>query len=77
LLGADVGLATKLVTLATNGIKPIARFVIVAGDGDFCDALAFLREQQKEVWVVGWGFDHSISPKLKQYALLPSSTFPC
>jgi hypothetical protein len=68
--GADVGLVTKMLTLATLPTgRPIDRFIVLAGDRDFEDAFQFVREVlYKQIWVVGFKGDDSVSPRLQQYA---------
>merc|ERR1740130_1734280 len=46
--GTDVGLATKLMALATSSKKEIQRFVVIAGDGDFRDAYQYLKEELRK-----------------------------
>jgi len=63
--GVDVGVATLIIKLATQ--NQYDRLVLCAGDGDFEDAIMFVKETlHKEVWVCG--FEHSLSSDLQSYA---------
>lgn len=63
--GVDVGVATLLVKLASQGRYD--RVLLAAGDGDFEDAIAYVKEElHKEVWLCG--FEGSLSADLQSYA---------
>lgn len=63
--GVDVGIATLIVRLAAQ--EQYARLILSAGDGDFEDAIAFVKEvMHKEFWLTG--FDGSVSSDLQSYA---------
>jgi nijmegen breakage syndrome protein 1 len=63
--GVDVGIATLILKLATQG--QYDRLVLAAGDGDFEDAIAYVKsELHKEIWIAG--FEGSVSADLQSYA---------
>ena len=63
--GVDVAIATLIVKLAAQ--DQYDRLVFSAGDGDFEDAAAFVRDEcHKELWVTG--FPDTVSPDLQSYA---------
>ncbi len=63
--GVDVGVATLIIKLATQ--NQYDRLILCAGDGDFEDAIEFVKETlQKEIWLCG--FENSISSDLQSYA---------
>ena len=63
--GVDVGIATLIIKLATQ--HQYDRLILCAGDGDFEDAIEFVKESlQKEIWLCG--FENSISSDLQSYA---------
>jgi uncharacterized LabA/DUF88 family protein len=63
--GVDVGIATLILKLATQG--QYDRVILAAGDGDFEDAIQYAKsELHKEIWICG--FDGSVSADLQSYA---------
>ena len=63
--GVDVGIATLVVKLASQGMYD--RLVLSAGDGDFEDAISYIKEHlHKEVWLCG--FQDTISADLQSYS---------
>ena len=69
--GVDVALAAELVIfggLKTNGLD---RIILVAGDGDYKEALRFVRHQQgKDVQLVSWR--RALSNELEKIANKPT-----
>lgn len=64
--GVDVHIATKLLTLAAG--HEYKCLVLLAGDGDFCDAISWLRGHGHSVWLLG--YNDSTSTDLKRLANL-------
>jgi uncharacterized LabA/DUF88 family protein len=63
--GVDVGIATLIIKLATQDVYD--RLILSAGDGDFEDAIAYVKEElHKEFWLSG--FENSVSADLQSYA---------
>jgi uncharacterized LabA/DUF88 family protein len=63
--GVDVGIATLMVKMAAQGVYD--RLILSAGDGDFEDAISYVKsERLKEVWVCG--SQDNLSPDLQSYA---------
>ena len=63
--GVDVGIATLIIKLAAQNVYE--RLILSAGDGDFEDALSYVKsELHKEVWV--HGAQASLSTDLQSYA---------
>lgn len=63
--GVDVGIATLIITLAAKDVYD--RLVLSAGDGDFEDAIAYVKsELHKEVWING--SRANLSPDLQSYS---------
>ena len=63
--GVDVGIATLILKLAAQ--NQYERLVLAAGDGDFEDAISYVKsELHKEIWVCG--FSDSVSADLQSYA---------
>jgi uncharacterized LabA/DUF88 family protein len=63
--GVDVGIATLAVKMAAQG--QYDNLLLSAGDGDFEDAIKFVREElHKQFWVAG--FEGSVSADLQSYA---------
>jgi uncharacterized LabA/DUF88 family protein len=63
--GVDVGIATLIVKMAAQG--GYDRLILSAGDGDFEDAISYVKsERLKEVWVCG--SQDNLSPDLQSYA---------
>jgi uncharacterized LabA/DUF88 family protein len=63
--GVDVGIATLIIKLATKNVYD--RLILSAGDGDFEDAISYIKSDlHKEFWVTG-GQD-SLSTDLQSYA---------
>lgn len=63
--GVDVGIATLMIKLASQGLYD--RLILSTGDGDFEDAIAYVKEElHKEIWVAG--FDGTVSADLQSYA---------
>ncbi|MFN7678567.1 MAG: NYN domain-containing protein [Cyanobacteriota bacterium] len=63
--GVDVGIATLMMKMAAQGVYD--RLILSAGDGDFEDAISYIKsERLKEVWVCG-GQD-SLSTDLQSYS---------
>jgi uncharacterized LabA/DUF88 family protein len=53
--GVDVALASELVIFCGTGAKDLNRVILVAGDGDYREAIRFVRRDiGKEVQVVSW-----------------------
>jgi uncharacterized LabA/DUF88 family protein len=66
--GVDVAIATKILTLACE--NRLDSVVLLAGDGDFVDAVKYVKETlHKKVFVVG--FKDSLSARLMPYAETP------
>lgn len=67
--GVDVAIATKILTLACE--NRLDAVVLLAGDGDFVDAVKYVKETlNKKVFVVG--FKDSLSARLMPYAESPN-----
>lgn len=67
--GVDVAIATKILTLACE--NRLDGVVLLAGDGDFVDAVKYVKETlNKKVFVVG--FKDSLSARLMPYAESPN-----
>jgi uncharacterized LabA/DUF88 family protein len=63
--GVDVGIATLVLKLAAQ--EQYERLVLAAGDGDFEDAIAYVKsELHKQIWIAG--FSKSVSADLQSYA---------
>ena len=63
--GVDVAITTLMLKLAMQ--NQYDRLVLSSGDGDFEDAIAYLKsELHKEIWLCG--FSGSVSPDLQSYA---------
>jgi uncharacterized LabA/DUF88 family protein len=63
--GVDVGIATLVIKLAVQ--KKYDRILLSAGDGDFEDAVQYVKDEfQKEIWLAG--FQDSVSADLQSYA---------
>lgn len=63
--GVDVGIATMMVKKAA--FRQFDRLILTAGDGDFLDSLAFVKEEmQLEVWLTG--FMDTVSADLQAYS---------
>ena len=63
--GVDVGIATLILKLASQG--QYERLILSAGDGDFEDAIDYVKsELHKEIWIAG--FNESVSADLQSYA---------
>jgi len=63
--GVDVGIATLIIKLASQG--QYDRLILSAGDGDFEDAIDYVKsELHKEFWLSG--YDGSVSADLQSYA---------
>ncbi|WP_242538913.1 NYN domain-containing protein [Trinickia acidisoli] len=63
--GVDVGIATLIVKLASQGMYD--RLILTAGDGDFEDAISYVKsELHKEFWLNGG--QNSLSADLQSYA---------
>jgi hypothetical protein len=63
--GVDVGIATLIVKLAAQ--NQFDRLILSAGDGDFEDAIKFIKEElHKDFWIAA--FDGSLSADLQMYA---------
>ena len=63
--GVDVGIATLILKLASQG--QYERIILTAGDGDFEDSIQYVKsELHKEIWICG--FDGSVSVDLQSYA---------
>ena len=63
--GVDVGIASLIVKLAA--LDHFDRLVLSAGDGDFEDAISYVKEiKRKEFWLSG--FEETISADLQSYA---------
>ena len=50
--GIDVGVATKMLSLAANRAFDTA--ILIAGDGDFLETVRFVKNQGLRVEIVGW-----------------------
>ena len=60
--GVDVGIATMIFKLAAH----YDRIILLAGDGDFADAIEFIKDQRKEFWLIG---QHgTVAAELQSYA---------
>jgi hypothetical protein len=67
--GVDVAIATKILTFACE--NRLDQVVLLAGDGDFVDAIKYVKEHlHKKVFVVG--FKDSMSSRLMPYAESPN-----
>jgi uncharacterized LabA/DUF88 family protein len=63
--GVDVGIATLIVKLASQGVYD--RLILTAGDGDFEDAISYIKSSlHKEFWVNG--AQGSLSSDLQSYS---------
>jgi uncharacterized LabA/DUF88 family protein len=63
--GVDVAIATLLIKLAVQ--KKYDRVILSAGDGDFEDAVQYVKDEfNKEMWLAG--FHDSVSADLQSYA---------
>jgi len=63
--GVDVALATKMLSLTCEG--QLDTLILLAGDGDFVEAIKYLRDvQHKHVYIVG--YQNSVSQNLKECA---------
>jgi uncharacterized LabA/DUF88 family protein len=63
--GVDVGIATLIIKLAAQGVYD--RLILTAGDGDFEDAISFIKTVlHKEFWLNG--FQKSLSSDLQSYS---------
>lgn len=63
--GVDVGIATLIVKLAAQG--RYERLILLAGDGDFEDAIDYVKsELHREIWIAG--FSDSVSSDLQSYS---------
>jgi uncharacterized LabA/DUF88 family protein len=63
--GVDVGIATLIIKLASQGVYD--RLILSAGDGDFEDAISYIKsELHKEFWLNG--AQASLSADLQSYA---------
>ena len=63
--GVDVGIATLIIKLASQ--NRYDRLVLLAGDGDFEDAIDYVKsELHKEIWVAA--FPDSVSADLQSYS---------
>ena len=63
--GVDVGIATLIVKMAAQGVYE--RLILCAGDGDFEDAISYVKsELHKQVWVCG--SQDNLSSDLQSYA---------
>ena len=62
--GVDVGIATLLVKLAAQ--DAFDRVILATGDGDFEDAISFIKDMHKQVWLLGSA--NNLSPDLQSYA---------
>jgi uncharacterized LabA/DUF88 family protein len=63
--GVDVGIATLIIKLATQ--NQYERLFLSAGDGDFEDAISYVKEDlHKEVWMSGYA--DTLSADLQSYA---------
>jgi uncharacterized LabA/DUF88 family protein len=63
--GVDVGIATLILKLAAQ--DQYERLILSAGDGDFEDAISYVKsELHREIWVCG--FYDSISADLQSYS---------
>lgn len=63
--GVDVAIATKILTMACE--DQYDTLVLLAGDGDFADAVQYVKERRRKRVVV-CGFSNSISNRLLPYA---------
>jgi uncharacterized LabA/DUF88 family protein len=60
--GVDVGIATMILKLSAH----YDRIILLAGDGDFADAIEFIKDQRKEFWLIG---QHgTVAAELQSYA---------
>jgi len=66
--GVDVGLATKMMSLAVNRAYDTA--ILIAGDRDFLETTQFVKGQGLRVEVVGWR--DSMSPQLEAESSAPT-----
>lgn len=63
--GVDVGIATLMIKLAVQNVYD--RLILSAGDGDFEDAISYVKsEQHKEIWVSG--SQGTLSTDLQSYS---------
>jgi len=63
--GVDVGIATLVIKLAVQ--EKYNRLLLSAGDGDFEDAVQYVKDEyKKEIWIAG--FEDSVSADLQSYA---------
>ncbi len=62
--GVDVGIATLSIRLAVQ--ERYDRLILCAGDGDFKDALGYVKDLGKEIWLAG--FNRTISADLQALA---------
>lgn len=63
--GVDVGIATLIIRLASQGVYD--RLILSAGDGDFEDAISYIKaDLHKEFWLNG--SEASLSSDLQSYA---------
>jgi uncharacterized LabA/DUF88 family protein len=63
--GVDVGIATLVIKLAVQ--KKYDRLLLSAGDGDFEDAIQYVKDEfQKQIWLAG--FKDSVSADLQSYS---------
>jgi len=63
--GVDVGIATLVLKLALQ--DQYERLILCAGDGDFEDAIAYVKSEcHKEIWICG--FEDTVSTDLQCYA---------
>jgi uncharacterized LabA/DUF88 family protein len=63
--GVDVGIATLMIKLAAQNVYD--RLILSAGDGDFEDAISYVKsELRKEVWVNG--SEENLSSDLQSYS---------
>ncbi len=63
--GVDVGIATLIIKLASEGCYD--RLILTAGDGDFYDAILYVKSSlQKDFWVNG--YEGSLSDGLSRLA---------
>jgi uncharacterized LabA/DUF88 family protein len=63
--GVDVAIATLLIKLAVQGVYD--RLILSAGDGDFEDAISYVKSDlKKEVWISG--LHANLSSDLQSYA---------
>jgi nijmegen breakage syndrome protein 1 len=62
--GVDVGIATLAIKMAVQ--DQYDRLILSAGDGDFEDAIEYIRQLHKEFWITG--FNRTVSADLQSYA---------